>query len=425
MKVLLSKQTSRRIALMLLLSIFMSLFAFQTVAYAEDRVDITEKFEDKAFRNFVYSAIGKIPGEPIYDTDVANIYEFKVHNSNDQPPVRSLAGIEYFTGLVRLRVVNCQITELNMTMLKQLKYLNVHSCANLKTIDVRGMEQLEILSCHFNGLTELKLSCSSLTSLNCSENQLSELDLSDCPALEQMYCDSNNLQTLDVRSCPKLNMLLCRNNLFKDTSAIIGYDEREWLDPNYTLDFYPQKTQPSVGLVLQDVAQTDWFYDAVQYTFERGFMKGVSDDRFAPQDEVSRAMTATVLHRLAGEQEAKGSNPFPDVEAGQWYSDAVIWAAGEKIIEGYGNGSFGTNDSVTREQLVTMFWRAQGKPVANAQVLSAYSDAAEISPWAEDAFAWAVSTGLIQGKPGKILDPSGTTSRAQLATILMRTNEAN
>ena len=168
-----------------------------------------------------------------------------------------------------------------------------------------------------------------------------------------------------------------------------------------------------------DVAENDWFYDGVRYAFESGLMKGVSDDRFAPQDEVSRAMTATVLHRLAGAQEAEGSNPFPDVEAGQWYSDAVIWAAGEKIIEGYGNGSFGTNDPVTREQLVTMLWRYQGKPAGEADALKAFTDAAEISAWAEDAFAWAVDAGVIQGKTGAILDPQGTITRAEVAQILM------
>ena len=245
------------------------------------------------------------------------------------------------------------------------------------------------------------------------------MDLSGCLALVELFIDDNNLRTLDITHCPELRTLSCTGNLFEDNSAIIGYEGRDLWDGSIKLDFYPQKSDSSDELPLQDVAETDWVYDGVRYAFESGLMKGVSDDRFAPQEEVSRAMIATVLHRLAGTQKAGGSNPFPDVEEGQWYSDAVIWAAGEKIIEGYGNGSFGTNDPVTREQLVTMFWRAEGKPDAAQDALSDFSDAAEISSWAEDAFAWAVSTGLIQGKPGNLLDPQGTTTRAEVAQILM------
>ena len=189
------------------------------------------------------------------------------------------------------------------------------------------------------------------------------------------------------------------------------------IDPNE--EVFPTEEKDPFEFDAVDVREDDWFFEAVEYVYAAELMNGIDSYRFAPQKEVSRAMVATVLHRLAGAQEAEGSNPFPDVEAGQWYSDAVIWAAGEKIIEGYSNGSFGTNDPVTREQLVTMFWRAEGKPDAAQDALSDFSDAAEISSWAEDAFAWAVSTGLIQGKPGAILDPQGTITRAQLAQILL------
>ena len=412
---------SRRIALVLTFAILLSFFAFQTVAFADDKVDITEEFTDEVFRNFVYSKIQKEPGEPIYDTDVANIHEFKIRNSNDKPPVESLDGIEYFTSLDELYLSYLQITELDLTMMKNLRDITVRSCSELKSIDVRGLEKLELLlsDCNF-GLMDLKLSSSSnLIGVLCTNSQLSELDLSGCSALEVLHIEDNNLRTLDITPCPKLHTLTCTGNLFEDTSAIIGYEGRDLWDGSIELDFYPQKSESSDELPLQDVAETDWFYDGVRYAFESGLMKGVSDDRFAPQEEVSRAMIATVLHRLAGTQKAEGSNPFPDVEAGQWYSDAVIWAADEKIIEGYSSGSFGTNDPVTREQLVTMLWRYQGKPAGEAGALKAFADAAGISAWAEDAFAWAVDAGVIQGKTGGILDPQGTITRAEVAQILM------
>ena len=111
-----------------------------------------------------------------------------------------------------------------------------------------------------------------------------------------------------------------------------------------------------------DVPEDAWYYDAVYHCYDNGYFKGESETRFAPDSTMTRAMFATVLYRIAGEPEVTGENPFSDVEAGKWYTDAVIWAAGEKIIEGYGNGKFGTNDPVTREQMATCFWRYQGKP---------------------------------------------------------------
>ena len=158
------------------------------------------------------------------------------------------------------------------------------------------------------------------------------------------------------------------------------------IDPNE--EVFPTEGKDPFEFDAVDVKEDDWFFEAVEFVYAAELMNGIDSYCFAPQDEVSRAMIATVLHRLAGAQKAGGSNPFPDVEAGRWYSDAVIWAAGEKIIEGYGNGSFGTNDPVTREQLVTMLWRYQGKPAGEEDALAAFTDADQISSWAKDAFVW-------------------------------------
>ena len=168
-----------------------------------------------------------------------------------------------------------------------------------------------------------------------------------------------------------------------------------------------------------DVSEDAWYYDAVYHCYDNGYFEGESDTKFAPDSTMTRAMFATVLYRIAGEPEVTGENPFSDVEAGKWYTDAVIWAAGEKIIEGYGNGKFGTNDPVTREQMATCFWRYQGKPAAENADLTAFSDADKISAWAKDAFDWAVSTGVIDGKGNGILDPKGKAMRTEVAKIVM------
>ena len=170
---------------------------------------------------------------------------------------------------------------------------------------------------------------------------------------------------------------------------------------------------------FQDVAEDAWYYDAVYHCLEQGYFKGESETMFVPGGTMTRAMFATVLYRIAGEPEPAGENPFSDVESGKWYTDAVIWAAGENIIKGYGNGRFGTDDPVTREQMAAIFWRYLGQPQAENTDLTAFSDADQISGWARDAFAWAVSSGIINGKGSGILDPKGEATRAEVAQIVM------
>ena len=124
------------------------------------------------------------------------------------------------------------------------------------------------------------------------------------------------------------------------------------------------------------------------------------------------------LWRIAGKPAAVGGKSFNDVKAGEWYTDAVLWASGNGILDGYGDGRFGTNDPVTREQMVTLLWRFSGKPAGSAD-LSGYQDADQISDWAKEAFAWAVGIGLVQGKGDGVLDPQGKATRAEVAQIVM------
>lgn len=169
---------------------------------------------------------------------------------------------------------------------------------------------------------------------------------------------------------------------------------------------------------FEDVKEADWFYDAVYYCFDKGYFKGTGTVTFSPKETMTRAMFATVLWRIAGEPAAEGGKSFNDVEDGKWYTDAVLWASGEGILDGYGDGTFGTNDPVTREQMVALLWRYSGKPAGTAD-LSGYKDADQISDWAREAFAWAVSVGLVQGKGDGILDPGGKATRAEVAQIVM------
>ena len=173
-----------------------------------------------------------------------------------------------------------------------------------------------------------------------------------------------------------------------------------------------------------DVLSTDWFYDAVKYVSQSSLMSGTSLIDFEPSANMTRAMLVTVLYRLDGKPTVTGANSFTDVESGQWYTDAVIWASTNKIVGGYGDGLFGTNDSVTREQLAVILYnyaKYTGYDVTIAfSDLSLFTDASSVSSWAQAATNWANTEGLITGTTMTTLEPSGTATRAQVATILMR-----
>ena len=172
------------------------------------------------------------------------------------------------------------------------------------------------------------------------------------------------------------------------------------------------------ALPFTDVAEGDWYHDAVAYCWENGIMDGTSGTTFAPNLLLNRAMMAQVLYNLAGGTASTVAG-FPDVAASAWYADAVNWAAANGYVTGYDNGSYGPEDSLTREQLAVILYRYAGSP-APAGSLDGFADAASASAYAVDALRWAVGEGLLTGKDGGRLDPTGTASRAELAQILAR-----
>ena len=152
-------------------------------------------------------------------------------------------------------------------------------------------------------------------------------------------------------------------------------------------------------------------------------MTGTGSGMFSPNEEITRGMLVTILYRLSGEPAVSESAPFADVETGSYYEKAVAWAAACGIVSGYENGSFGPNDAVTREQLAAILYRYaryQGQDVSASADLSGFADAGAVSGYAQPALAWASGSGLIVGTTDGTLDPQGTATRAQAATILMR-----
>lgn len=171
-------------------------------------------------------------------------------------------------------------------------------------------------------------------------------------------------------------------------------------------------------LPFTDVSAGDWFLDAVQFVYEEQLMNGVTETRFDPQSGVTRAMLATVLHRLEGKPESAGGAPFSDVAADMWCASAVRWARDRGVLSGYGDGRFGPGDPITREQLVVMLWRYAGSP-APGKGLEGFTDSASAGGYAREAMSWAAETGILSGSGGALLPKNGAT-RAQTAAVLQR-----
>ena len=172
-----------------------------------------------------------------------------------------------------------------------------------------------------------------------------------------------------------------------------------------------------------DVDENDWFYDAVTYVYSEGMMDGVSDTQFAPNSNLTRGMVVTMLYRLEDEPRVTGSSGFDDVASGAWYADAVTWAAENGIVNGVSDAEFAPNDNITREQLAAILYRYaeyNDYDVSGRDDLSEFTDRDSISGYALDAMRWAVDEGLITGITDTTIEPQGTATRAQAATMFMR-----
>ncbi len=184
----------------------------------------------------------------------------------------------------------------------------------------------------------------------------------------------------------------------------------------------PETPDIPVSLPFRDVPQSEWFYSAVQYVYGNGMMSGTAPDLFSPNVTTTRGMIVTILYRLEG-RPAVSAAPFRDVPASQYYAGAVAWASENGIVSGYGDGLFGPEDTITREQMASILYRYadyKGYDMSGSADLSVYVDAGKISPYAMTALQWANANGLVSGTTPETLTPNGSATRAQVASILMR-----
>ena len=173
---------------------------------------------------------------------------------------------------------------------------------------------------------------------------------------------------------------------------------------------------------FRDVAPGAWYEEAVQYVYEAGLMQGTSASAFSPGRTTTRGQIVTILHRLEGSPRA-GRAPFTDVAADSYCAEAVAWAERNAIVRGFGDGTFRPDRPITRQQLAAILLRYmehRGADTAGRADLGRYPDSAAVADYAQEAMAWAVSAGLLQGRSNGTLDPAGSATRAQTAVILHR-----
>ena len=197
-------------------------------------------------------------------------------------------------------------------------------------------------------------------------------------------------------------------------------------------------TLPAASAALSDVADSDWYAQAVQYCWDNGMIEDNGDGTFSPNSPMTRAMVAYALYVISDRPEvdltpeehesgaaddeeqdetAPLTSPFSDVELDDPYADAILWAWFEGLVSGYDDGRFRPEEPVNREQFAVILWHTLGEPLA--QIGAPFADKSSIASWSIDAVEWAWYVGLLSGKPGNLFDPTGDITRAEAATILM------
>ena len=170
---------------------------------------------------------------------------------------------------------------------------------------------------------------------------------------------------------------------------------------------------------FSDVAADAWYADAVTYVRDNGLMSGSSETTFVPDGTMTRGMLVTTLYRLAGSPSLENENlgyPFADVPGDAWYADGVYWARLTGVVNGYPNERFGPDDPVSREQIAAILWRYAGSPAAEPG--TDFADEGNISDYAAQAVDWARANGIVNGADGNRFLPQSSATRAQAATIL-------
>lgn len=211
-----------------------------------------------------------------------------------------------------------------------------------------------------------------------------------------------------------------------ETSSEIKEDGTASLRMTHASQYAIIIDKQSHELPFTDLGEGQWYESAVRYVYLNGIMQGMSDTIFQPNGTLSRAMAVQILYNLEGQPDISDENlgyPYSDVDADSWYGNAVYWARITGVATGYGDNTFHPTDSITRQEFAQILYNYadyKGYDLSAQGDFSTFPDAGSIAEWAETAMSWANGNELINGHDDGTIDPKGTTTRAQAASILMK-----
>ena len=452
---------------------------YKVPAQAADDIPISEEyFPNSRFRAYVAENL-----DPNYDgiltmAEMENVTEINYIGNNKykgfpNPPsseeMMSVKGLEFFTNLHSLTISEADIDKIDVSMFKELIYLDVSynyltsldvsnntalkelNCRDncLKQMDVSNNASLEVLDCRDNCLEQMDVSNNtSLEVLNIMSNRVPALDITNNPLLQELYITGNPISSINLRNCPELKKFYCSGyikqiNIGYNPFLCLAYYPRKpilyefggrthiYNGPNgETYELACQENLDIIEVPYNDVGTDRWSYTAIREAFNNKYMIGMGNETFAPEGVVTRSQFVQILYNVEGKPAVTPNNQFIDVLPDQWYSDAIAWAANNQITSGISENEFGTNLPITREQMMTLFYK-YGMTKENYRrrmepsLVEKFKDANQISPWALDAVTWCVSNHVVSGymsEKGQVhvqtIDPKGIANREQCAQII-------
>jgi len=250
-------------------------------------------------------------------------------------------------------------------------------------------------------------------------------------------------ETEDIQTLPKGSIISENSKTItiprgNESGTIIIDGEKVVIPPGMTL-VYDDPENPLAGFEIfwenpfKDISEDDWFYEYIMYVYTHGYMSGISEDEFAPGVEITRGMIVTILYNIAGRPDASDlENPFEDVDGSEWYADPIKWAYANDIISGYGDGNFGPENEITRQDLLTIlmnYVKIEGIELSIIRDYEEFIDEEKIAEYSKEAIEAFFMAGIVNGYPnadGASLGefkPHGFATRAEAATIIKRLME--
>jgi len=201
---------------------------------------------------------------------------------------------------------------------------------------------------------------------------------------------------------------------YTETAVVPGINDNK-VDVDIDYYYFKNKTP------FRDIKPTSWYYNALEYMYTNKFITGTSASTFSPNDKLSRAMLVTILWNMEGRPKVSGTNKFPDVKNGAWYTDAIIWASTNKVVNGNKDGSFAPNANITRQEVAVMlanYAKYKGKNIESNKNLDSFKDNNKIASWAVPSVKWAIENRIINGaENGTKINPVDNATRAESVTM--------